>query len=153
MNLKQKTYLWPIVILRLYIGYYFFQQGISKYFRRFPQTDWVNRQLGDLNTAGIYGWYKGFLMNVVVPHRELFGYLVMSGEIFIGLCLILGLLTRLVSIVGVFQLFNYYLGPGMAKGGSTLAQQETFIVALVVFILTDSGRTLGLDGLLFRRQK
>ncbi len=152
MNLKAKTYLWPIVILRLYIGYYFFQQGTSKYSRHFPQTDWVNRQLGDLNTAAIYSWYKAFLMNVVVPHRELFGYLVMSGEILIGLCLILGLLTRFVSIVGIFQLLNYYFGPGMAKGGSTLAQQETFMVALLVFILTDPGRTFGLDSLLFRRK-
>jgi len=151
MNLKAKTYLWYIVILRVYIGYYLLQQGTLKYLRSFPQSDWINRQIGDLNRIEIYAWYKSFLIDVVVPHRELFGYLVMLGEILIGLCLVLGLLTRLSSIVGVFMLLNYYFGIGMAKGGASLAQQQTFIVALVVFILSNPGRTLGLDGLLFKR--
>jgi uncharacterized membrane protein YphA (DoxX/SURF4 family) len=152
MNLKEQTYLWYIVILRIYIGYYLLHQGIVKYARGFPQTDWINRQIGELNTIEIYAWYKSFLINVVVPHRELFGYLVMSGEILIGLCLVLGLLTRLSSIVGVFLLLNYYFGPGMAKGGAPLAQQQTFIVVLVVLILSNAGRTLGLDGLVFKRR-
>src|SRR5262245_16581865 len=37
MNLREQTYLWHIVILRLYIGYYLLQQGILKYLRGFPQ--------------------------------------------------------------------------------------------------------------------
>ena len=152
MNLREQTYLWHIVILRLYIGYYLLQQGILKYLRGFPQSDWINRQIGDLNKVEIFSWYKSFLINVVVPHRELFGYLVTSGEILIGLCLVLGLLTRLSSIVGIFMLLNYYFGPGMARGGASLAQQQTFIVVLVVLILSNAGRTLGLDGLLFKKR-
>ena len=139
MNLKERTYLWYIVILRLYICYYLLQQAILKYLRGFPQSDWINRQIGDLNKIEIYAWYKSFLINVVAPNRELFGYLVMSGEILIGLCLILGLLTRLSSIVGVFLLLNYYFGPGMARGGVPLAQQQTFIVVLVVLVLSNPG--------------
>jgi len=152
MNLKEKTDLWPIVILRLYIGYYLLRQGILKYIRHFPQTDWISRELGDVTKASIYSWYKLFLIDVVVPHRVLFGYLVMSGEILIGVCLVLGLLTRFVSIIGIFQLLSYYFGPGMAKGGSTLAQQQTFIIALVILVLTDPGRTLGLDSLFFKKR-
>jgi thiosulfate dehydrogenase (quinone) large subunit len=151
VNLKEKTYLWYIVILRVYVGYYLLQQGTLKYLRGFPQSDWISRQIGDLNQVEIYAWYKSFLIDVVVPHRELFGHLVALGEILIGLCLLLGLLTRLSSIVGVFMLLNYYFGIGMAKGGASLAQQQTFIVALVVFILSNPGRTVGLDGLLFKR--
>ena len=152
MNLREQTSLWYIVILRLYIGYYLLQQGILKYLRGFPQSDWINRQIGDLNKVEIYAWYKSFLINVVVPQRELFGYLVMSGEILIGLCLVLGLLTRLSSIVGIFMLLNYYFGPGMARGGAPLAQQQTFIVVLVVLIVSNAGRTLGMDTLLFKRR-
>jgi hypothetical protein len=40
----------------------------------------------------------------------------------------------------------------MARGGATMAQQQTFIAAYVVFILSSPGRTLGLDGLLFGRR-
>ena len=152
MNLKEKTYLWYVVILRLYIGYYLLQQGIRKYLRDFPHGNWTTRQIGDLDKIDIYSWYKTFLAGYVFPHSELFGYLVMSGEILVGLCLILGLLTRFSSIVGLFMLLNYYFGPGMARGGAVIAQQQTFIVALVVIFLSNAGRTLGLDGLLFKKK-
>ena len=89
----------------------------------------------------------------MVPHQEVFGYLVMSGEIIVGGCLLLGLLTRLNAFVALFMMINYYLGPGMARGGATMAQQQTFIVALIIFLLSNPGRALGLDGFIFRGGK
>ncbi|MBI4526348.1 MAG: DoxX family protein [Deltaproteobacteria bacterium] len=152
MNLKEKTYLWYIVILRLYIGYYLLYQGIRKFQRDFPHGDWITKQIGELDKVDLYPWYESFLMNYVIPHRELFGYLVMYGEILVGVCLLLGLLTRFSSIVGLFMLLNYYFGPGMARGGAVLGQQQTFIVCFIVLLLSGPGRTLGLDGVLFRRR-
>jgi hypothetical protein len=49
------------------------------------------------------------------------------------------------------MLINYYLGPGMARGGAMLAQQQTFMVSMIIFILSNPGRTLGLDGLISGR--
>lgn len=97
----------------------------------------------------LYSWYKKFLLDYVVPHHELFGYLVMTGEIAVGACLLLGLFTRFSAVVGLLMLINYFLGVGMARGGATLAQQQTFIIALAIFVLANPGRTIGLDGLLF----
>lgn len=150
MNLKERTYLWYIALLRIYVGYYMLQQGIRKFQRDFPHSDWIARQIGDLATIDLYPWYKKFLVDYVVPHHELFGYLVLSGEILAGGCILLGFLTRFSAFVALFMLINYYLGPGMARGGSMLAQQQTFIVALIIFLLSNPGRTLGLDGLIFR---
>lgn len=152
MNLKEKTYLGYIVLLRLYIGYYLLYQGIRKYQRDFAHQDWIVRQIGDLATVDLYSWYKTFLIQFVVPYRELFGYLVTWGEILLGICLLLGLFTRCSAVVGLFMLVNYVLGPGMVRGGATLGQQQTFIVVLVVILLSNPGRTLGLDGLLFKRR-
>ncbi len=150
MNLKERTYLWYIAILRIYIGYYLLFQGIRKFQRDFPRGDWIGRQIGDLKALDLYPWYKTFLQTVVVPHSELFGYLVMAGEILAGAGLLLGLLTRASAFVGLFLMINYYLGPGMARGGASLAQQQTFMVALIIILLANPGRTLGLDGLIFR---
>jgi uncharacterized membrane protein YphA (DoxX/SURF4 family) len=149
MNLKERTYLWYIALLRIYVGYYMLTQGIRKFQRDFPKGDWIGRQIGDLATLDLYPWYKRFLTAYVVPHSEVFGYLVTIGEITMGACLLLGLLTRFSALVGLFMLINYYLGPGMARGGAVIAQQQTFIVALTIFVLANPGRTLGLDGLLF----
>ncbi len=153
MNLRERTYLGYVVILRLWIGYYFLQQGIRKFLGDFPHGDWTTRQIGQLDKINIYPWYKSFLANAVYPYHELFGYLVMSGEILVGLCLFLGLLTRFSSLIGLFMLINYYLGPGMARGGSLLAQQQTFIVCLIVLFITNAGRSVGLDALLARKSQ
>ncbi len=152
MNFRERTYLWYVVILRLWIGYYFLQQGIRKFLRDFPHGDWITRQIGELDKIDLYPWYKAFLATIVVSHRELFGYLVMTGEILVGLCLLLGLLTRFSSLVGLFLVLNYYLAIGMARGGATLAQQQTFIVCLIVLFLTNPGKTLGLDAWLLRKR-
>jgi len=152
MNLSERTYLWHVVLMRLWIGYYLLQQGIRKYNRNFPSTDWIGTQIGDLNKVEIYDWYKSFLVDVVVPNKELFGSLVMWGEILVGACILVGLLTRWSAVVGLFMLVNYFFGPGMARGGASLAQQQTFIVALVMIILSNPGRTLGLDALMFRKE-
>jgi thiosulfate dehydrogenase [quinone] large subunit len=153
MNLKERTYLWYIALLRIYIGYYFLHQGIRKYQRDFARGDWIGRQIGHLATLDLYPLYKNFLMNYVAPHHELFGYLVVAGEIMVGGCLLLGLFTRFSAFVGMFMVINYYLGPGMARGGAASAQQQTFIVCLIVFVLSNPGRAMGLDGLLFARSR
>jgi len=152
MNLKGKTYLFYIVILRLWIGYYFLQQGTRKLLRDFPHSDWIGRQIGDLATIDIYSWYRSFLITIVNPHHVLFGYLITWGEIMVGLCLLLGIFTRISSLIGLFIVLNFFFGPGMAKGGASFAQQQTFLVTLVVFILSNPGQTLGLDGFLFKRR-
>jgi len=153
MNLKERTYLGYLSILRIYAGYYFLVEGIRKFQRGFPQGDWIGRQIGDLATLDLYPWYKTFLRTYVVPHSELFGYLVVIGEVSAGLCLLLGFMTRAGSALGLLLLVNYYLGPGMARGGAVLAHQQLFIVALAICILANPGRTLGLDGLMFGARK
>ena len=152
LNISQRTCLGYIVILRVYIGSYLLYQGIRKFLRDFPSGDWVTREIGELGKLELYAWYKSFLTDVVVPNRELFGFLVMYGEILVGICLIIGLLTRFSSAVGIFMSANYVLGPGMARGGFTLGQSETFLVAMIVLFLSNPGRTLGVDGFLFKRR-
>ena len=153
MNLKERTYLWYISALRIYVGYYLLWQGIRKFQRNFPKGDWVGRQIGDVAGLDLFTWYKKFLLDYVMPHQEVFGYLVMIGELAVGACLLLGFLTRFSAIAGLVLLINYYLGPGMARGGSILAHQQTFMVILAIFVLSNPGRTLGLDGLLFGGRK
>jgi len=148
--MSKQTYLWHIVPLRLWIGYYMLQQGIAKYNRDFPRGDWIGRQIGDVNTVETFEWYRNFLINTVATHKELFGQLVMYGELLVGICVILGLLTRWAAIVGIFLMFNYFCAIGFPRGGASQAQQITFAVSFLVFILSNPGWALGLDGILFR---
>lgn len=148
--MSKLTNLWYLVPLRLWIGYYMLQQGITKYKRDFPHTDWIARQIGDVNTVETFDWYKQFLVNTIATHSVLVGQLVMYGEIAVGACVLLGLLTRWASIVGLFMMANYFCAIGFPKGGSAMAQQITFGVSFLVFILSSPGRAFGLDALIFR---
>jgi len=150
MNLRERTYLWYLAVLRVYVGYFMLLQGIRKFQHDFPKGDWIGRQIGDIASLDIYPWYKKILLEYVAPHHELFGYLVMAGEIAVGACLLVGLLSRFSAFVGLFMWANYLLAPGLARGGALLAQQEIFIIVLAIFVLAGPGRTLGLDGLLLR---
>lgn len=145
-NLKERTYLGYVVILRLWIGSYLLYQGSRKFLGDFPHSGWSERQIGKLSEVDLYPWYESFLASAVIPNEAFFGYLVQYGEILIGISLILGLLTRFSSALGVLMFANYVLGPGMVRGGATLGQCLTFLVAMVVLFLTNPGRTLGLDG-------
>ena len=148
--MSKLTNLWYIVPLRLWVGYYLLQVGTRKYSTGFPYGDWIGRQIGDVKTIETFEWYRKFLIDTVVPHKELFGQLVMYGELAVGACMVLGLLTRYASIVGLFLMFNYFCGVGYPKGGAPQAQQITFAVSFIVFILSSPGRVLGLDALIFR---
>jgi uncharacterized membrane protein YphA (DoxX/SURF4 family) len=147
MNLRERTYLWYLSVLRIYVGYHMLMQGFGKFQHNFPKGEWVGRQIGEIAALDLFPWYKKFLLDYVVPHQEAFGYFVMCGELLVGACPLLGFLTRFSAIIGLFMLINYYLGPGMARGGALLAQQQIFIIALAVFTLSNPGRTLGLDAL------
>ena len=54
MNLKERTYLWYLAALRLYVGYYLLLQGIRKYQRNFPKGDWSRRQIGDIASLDLF---------------------------------------------------------------------------------------------------
>ena len=123
MNLKQRTYLWYLAVLRIYVGYYLFFQGIGKFQRNFPKGDWIGRQIGDIASLDLYPWYKTFLQRYVVPHSELFGYLVMIGEIAVGVGLLLGLIHALERagrpVYGGKLLSRPWHGPRRRDAGAT----------------------------------
>jgi uncharacterized membrane protein YphA (DoxX/SURF4 family) len=73
----------------------------------------------------------------------------MYGEITVGVCLLLGLCTRISAMVGLFIVVNYFLSIGLPHGGAAMANQQIFLIILTIFVLANPGRTLGLDGLLF----
>ncbi len=153
MNLKERTYLGYLSVLRIYVGFYILSQGVQKLRQDFPKGDWMGRQIGDIAGADLYGWYKRFLLDYVAPHHELFGYLVMFGEIAVGAALLLGFWTRWSSLVALFMVINYYLGPGAVRRGLMMAHQEILMVALAIFVFANPGRTLGLDGVFFNWRK
>ncbi len=139
--------LWPLGLTRILYGVLWWQQ--SKW--KVPSDDFGRKSGG-----GLWYWvqqeiqypvvtaYKDFLVNVMVPHWTFFGWMTLITETFIGVTLILGLFTRLGSLVALGMATNITLGIlGVPhEWGWTYMM---LIMLPAIFLLTDAGRSFGLD--------
>ena len=142
--------LWPLALARILYGYLWWQQSAWKV----PSDDfgrksggglwyWVQQQIQYPTVAA----HKAFLVNVMIPHWTLFGWMALITETFIGVTLILGLGTRLGSLVAIGMAANITIGILSVphEWGWTYAM---LIMFPVLFLLTDAGRSFGVDAFL-----
>jgi thiosulfate dehydrogenase (quinone) large subunit len=94
------------------------------------------------------GWYAAFINGVILPIRGVFAPFQLVGEFILGLALVLGLFTRLFSLIGIFFLINTFLA---TMGHDWPWSYIMPIFILVVVFTTKAGRVLGLDGRLVAR--
>ena len=99
-------------------------------------------------------YYRPVLSSLILPHAVFFAYLVGVIEMFIGVCLLLGLWVRLSCAVGIFFLLNLTLAAWWDVGhGAPLwryfgarLDNLPMLLLLVIFYATDAGKVWGLDG-------
>ena len=142
--------LWPLGLARFLYGILWWQQ--SKW--KVPSDDFGRKSGG-----GLWYWvqqeiqyptipaYKDFLVNVLIPHWTFFGWLTLITETFIAVTLILGLFTRLGALVAVGMAVNITLGI-VSVPHEWVWTYVMLIMLPVVFLLTDAGRSFGIDSFL-----
>jgi thiosulfate dehydrogenase [quinone] large subunit len=141
-----------ITVLRVFVGWHFLYEGISK----LTAASWSS---------------AGYLRQARGPFAEMFrglasqpnmlanaDLITMWGLTIVGLCLILGLFTRLASLGGIGFVLLFYLATPPFVGyfysipteGSYLIVNKNLVElsALVVILVTGSGRFAGLDRIL-----
>jgi uncharacterized membrane protein YphA (DoxX/SURF4 family) len=94
-------------------------------------------------------WYKEFLERTVLPNSSVFATLQTWGEAAVGIGLILGFLTGLTALVGLFLSLNY----GFASQWMSFGQQGfhvMLVTSMIMFLFARAGRTWGFDGLILR---
>lgn len=135
-----------LVPLRILCGLILILEGWGKL-----QHGWLHGTplLGTLD-----GWVEAgktyrFFLPVVQSaraHPKIFGALVTTGELAVGLSMLLGLLTRLSAFLGAMLLFSFAFGAGqgLAPPGNALLMGVLFLL----FIFAPPGRVLGLDAAL-----
>jgi thiosulfate dehydrogenase [quinone] large subunit len=145
--------LWPLGLLRILYGVLWWQQ--SKW--KVPSDDFGRKSGG-----GLWYWvhqeiqhptllaYRDFLINVMIPNWTLFGWMTLITETFIGATLLLGLFTRLGSLVAFGMAMNITIG--IVSVPHEWVWTYIMLMALpVVFFFTDAGRSFGLDSFLAPR--
>src|SRR5213079_1609387 len=67
------------------------------------------KRVAEFAAGNPVGWYKDFLETTVMPQSRLFATLQAYGEAAVGLGLMMGLLTGLTALVGLFMCVNFAL--------------------------------------------
>jgi uncharacterized membrane protein YphA (DoxX/SURF4 family) len=142
--------LWPLGLARLLYGYLWWQQSAWKV----PSDDFGRKSGG-----GLWFWvqqeiqhptvtaYRDFLVNVMIPNWTFFGWMTLVTETFIGVTLMLGLFTRLGSLVAIGMAANITVG--ILSVPHEWGWTYVMLIAWpAVFLLTDAGRSFGLDAFL-----
>ena len=139
--------LWPLGLARIVYGYLWWQQSAWK----IPSDDFGRKSGG-----GLWYWvqqeiqhpavaaYRDFLVNVMIPHWTFFGWMTLITETSIAVTLILGLFTRLGSLVAIGMAANITIG----ILGVPHEWGWTYVMLImwpVIFLLTDAGRSFGVD--------
>ena len=134
-----------MVLLRLFLGVKFLVAGYQKW-------DWIGtpslaKAVHEWAAMCPFGFYKGFLLHTVVPHGTLFTYLVVFGELGVGICLLLGLLTRLSALIAMMLSLNFLLTT-WHLGRATQGVNESFVLMSFALLITGAGRLAGIDQIL-----
>lgn len=122
---------------------------------------WGKLQSGWLHGTALLGMLDGWIADgkpyhFFLPmvqsaraHPKIFGALITSGELVIGVSMLLGLLTRAGAFLGALMLYSiaFASGQGLAPPGNALLMAAIF----TIFILAPPGRVLGLDAALRAR--
>jgi len=150
-----------ITVLRVVVGWHFLYEGIAK----LTSPSW--------SAAGYLKQARGplaALFKRLADEPDLLAYadlVTMWGLTIVGVLLILGLLTRLASLGGIgFLLMFYFANPPFVGYFYSLPSEGSYLIvnknlvelcALVVILVTGSGRFAGLDrivhGLFARRRR
>lgn len=121
-----------LLLIQLFLGYEWLMSGLTKIYR----GGFASGLADELTekSEGAPGWYKSFLDGTVIPNAEVFGYLIVIGELLVGVGLLAAALvwlfrrerlqsrgkatvlwvTALAALGGIAMNVNFHLANGSA---------------------------------------
>ena len=149
-SIKHVGHLYPVALLRIYLGYVYFSNAIDRVEGAFLEQPRLaatimesipNRELSD--------WYRDILENIVVPNWQIFAYTLVYIEFIIGISFLVGFLVRPIALFGIFLAAN-----GIFVVNTTLIpMQQAYLALFIVLFWLGAGRCFGLDYYFYKRQR
>lgn len=150
-SIKYVGHLLPVACLRIFVGYYYFNQALMSL-----QSDFLSRAYfaedirNFIPQSTAPDWYKGALETIVIPNWQVFAVSVTAIYLLIGFSYILGYLVRPISLLAVFLSVNLVF---------SLGSQHSEVLSPMVMALhlmlgwMGAGRCLGIDYYFYKRRR
>jgi uncharacterized membrane protein YphA (DoxX/SURF4 family) len=155
-----------VAALRIFMGIVFFANGLAKltgvrnielgWYRGFlivrdEARSILRFEVNERDGAGTrVPFLKEVVNDIILANWDIFAWLVTITELGVGLLLIIGLVSRGASLVGL--LFQLFLALVYMSSNRWMFEQPHEYVPLVILAIVPSGHYWGLDGLLTRHR-
>jgi thiosulfate dehydrogenase (quinone) large subunit len=141
---KESVYLVP---LRLFIGVGWIRASLEKlvsgsWMNGSALKEFFNQQLA--SGLVVFPFYKRLITTVFAPNALTMSWVILVGQMLVGLAILLGFLTNFALIWGLFMNLNFILA-------GRVNPSAFYIVIQVALLVANAGAVLGLDRLLSRR--
>jgi len=144
---------WSILPLRAFLGITFVYAGLQKVtdpqFFNDASHGSIKYQLEIFAHSSPLSWV---LVNVAIPHADLFGWLIALGELLVGIATLLGLFSRLTAAGGLFISGLLWLTATWSVTPYFLGADSMYAMAWLTLLLTGMG-DYSLDHWLAARRK
>jgi thiosulfate dehydrogenase [quinone] large subunit len=94
------------------------------------------------------GFYKDMLEKFFIPQAKVMTYVIVGGELLVGVALVLGLLTRISSFFGLFMTASFFLatlGTGALPTALFNNNALAFMILCFVLLVSNAGLAGGID--------
>ncbi|BAE85791.1 thiosulfate dehydrogenase [quinone] large subunit [Desulfitobacterium sp. LBE] len=140
------------LLIRLYFGYYFLNAGIGKFQTGFngdsvggflkgglAQTAEAMAAAGKTGKANVTDTWGWLISHVFLPNADIMAVMVKTGEVMIGLGLILGCFTTLAAFFALTMNFSFLLS------GTVSSNPQMVIGFLFVLYFAAASGAIGVD--------
>mgnify|MGYP001619538190 CR=1 FL=1 len=149
-SIKYVGHFWPIVFLRIYTGYYFLGQALTKIRGDFLERPIVVTSISEwVPSSSAPEWYKSLMETMVPAHWQIFSYLVVCLLLFVGVSYLIGYMVRMASLAGLFLCLNGLLVSHLAQ----LPFEQLMLAVVVTLGWVGAGRCLGLDYFFYKKRR
>ena len=135
-----------VAFLRIVIGIFFLAQGLNK-LEWYTSSEFLRTSLDrySQNPSPATAWYQ---KHVAYPGIEAWSRMIPTGEMLIGVALVLGLLTRAALISALALVLNYHLTNGTLFTPAFFSNPYALVVlsCLLFLLASKAGSVFAVDG-------
>lgn len=135
-----------LLILRLYLGYKWLTSGWGKITGGgFNASGFLQGAVANASGENptVQPWWGSFLEAVAIPNANLFTYLVMWGEVLVGIALILGIFTTFAALMGAIMNFAFLFS------GTVSVNPQMLLWTIFILVAGYNAGRFGLDRYIF----
>jgi thiosulfate dehydrogenase (quinone) large subunit len=154
-SFKYVGHILPVAFLRIFLGYYYFTQGMLRARSEFISQAYLAEEIrAYLPHTLAPDWFKSALEMIVIPNWQIFAVAITVLFFTIGVSYLIGYMVRPFSIVaallGIAMIYALGNGPGVS---ALDVQSALLVVVHLVLGWLGAGRCLGVDYYFYKRRR